>query len=124
MTTAGGPELSIRVVTATGPLDIAGGPRLKSSLAQDPTEADTHLIVDLREVEFADSTGLSILLNAARRRVAGGRHFVVVCRSGPVLRLLELTALTQTLRVVGSVEEARKLIQQAVGGPYRPADGD
>lgn len=122
MTTDGPPKSSIRVVTLTGPLDIAGGPALTSALAE--VDIDAHLVVDLREVGFADSTGLSILLNAARRRVANGRHFVVACRPGPVLRLLELTALTQTLNVVDSVDAARAVIDRAVMGPFRRATED
>lgn len=117
MTDAGLPPT--RVIAFAEALDIEGAPGLKAALEQDAGAPRSHLVLDLRDAGFADSTGLSLLLNAARRRAAAGCHLVVVCEPGPVLRLLELTALTQTLNVVDSLDAAHAVIERAAAGPFR-----
>jgi anti-sigma B factor antagonist len=117
MTDAGLPPT--RVIAFAKALDIEGAPELKAALEQDAGAPRSHLVLDLRDAGFADSTGLSILLNAARRSAAAGCHLVVVCEPGPVLRLLELTALTQTLNVVDSLDAAHAVIERAAAGPFR-----
>jgi anti-sigma B factor antagonist len=108
-----------RVITFDRTLDVANAPDLRDALAATAGAAAAHVVLDLRGVDFADSTGLSVLLNAARRNTASGRHLVVVCGPGPVMRLLELTALTQTLNVVATVDDAHGLIGRAAAGPFR-----
>ncbi|WP_354700862.1 hypothetical protein DSM112329_01154 [Paraconexibacter sp. AEG42_29] len=110
-----------RVVAFRGALDVATAETFKTALAQQADEPITDLIVDLRGVTFADSTALSILLNATRRRVTAGRFLVTVCSPGPVLRLMELSALTQTLNVVDSIAAAHAKIASSEAGPFRPA---
>ena len=61
--------------------------------------------MDLRELEFLDSTGLSVLVKANRRAVEAGQRFALV-RGGPqVQRLLELTGVADRLTVVDTPEE-------------------
>jgi anti-sigma B factor antagonist len=65
------------IVAVTGELDIATVPRLDRALRR--AEVDAALVVlDLRELEFPDSSGAHLLLAADRRiRRAGGRLVVV-----------------------------------------------
>jgi anti-sigma B factor antagonist len=67
-------------VAVTGELDIAAVPQLDRALRR--AAADCALVVlDLRELEFIDSSGAHLLLAADRRiRRAGGR--LVVVRGG------------------------------------------
>jgi anti-anti-sigma factor len=102
-------------------LDLAGAPELREALKSAAGPPPAHVILDLRGADFADSAGLSVLLNASRRSIASARHLVVVCSPGPVLRLLEMTALTQTLNVVATIEAAQDVIERAAAGPFRPA---
>jgi anti-sigma B factor antagonist len=67
---------AVRVVV-TGELDILTVPRLDRALRRAQSDADS-IILDLRELEFVDSSGAHLLLAADRRiRKASGRLVVV-----------------------------------------------
>ena len=60
------------VVIPTGELDLATAPSLESALGRAFTEsAGGRVVLDLRELEFIDSSGLRTLLTARRRAVTG-----------------------------------------------------
>ena len=87
------------VIDVRGELDAASALALAGPLTDIAIGGDSHVVLDLSELSFMDSTGMSVLLNARRRLTRQGRHLLVVCPSGPVMRLFELTSLIDTLRV-------------------------
>ncbi len=78
------------VLHLRGTLDYGTAPRLRACLTEYP---DTSVVIELRGLELLDSSGLAILLAAARRgvRVRGAE--------GRVRRLLERT---RTLEIFGA----------------------
>ena len=89
----GGP-LSVDVDTSGafvvhGDIDIAGGPTLESYVLR--SDDEMPIVLDLRDVDFIDSSGLRTLLSAARR--AQQHDTCVRLRHvGPALRrMLEIT---------------------------------
>ena len=68
-----------------GELDIAGSEAMNQALAL--VDGAPALRIDVRDVTFVDSAGLSILLRCARR----GRDVVLIGASDAVARLLEFT---------------------------------
>ena len=86
-------------ITVRGELDIATVPRLDRDLRQ--AETETALVVlDLRELEFIDSSGTHLLLAAHRRMCAAGGRLVVVRGAPEVTWLLELIGLDLELELV------------------------
>jgi anti-sigma B factor antagonist len=64
-------------VAVTGELDIATVPRLDRALRRAQAAADS-IVLDLRGLDFVDSSGAHLLLAADRRiRQAGGRLIIV-----------------------------------------------
>lgn len=91
------------VLALFGELDVASSPTLEAELAR---VADRRLvIVDLRELEFIDSTGLGVLVNAHQHAQQAGRRFALVRGLGQVQRLLALTGLADQLPVADTREE-------------------
>lgn len=93
------------VVEISGELDLASGPELERKLeevAQAPIEL---LVIDLREVEFMDSTGLSIIVKAHQRFAQAGRQLALVRGTSQVQRLLDLTGVAERLQLVDSPDE-------------------
>ena len=72
-----------------GDIDIAGGPTLESYVLRSAN--GMPIVLDLREVEFIDSSGLRTLLSASRR--ARQENTVVRLRNVGVAvrRMLEIT---------------------------------
>jgi anti-anti-sigma factor len=92
------------VLTLFGELDLASSPALEEEL--DRRVGTEAIVVDLRELEFIDSTGLSVLVRSHQRAIDTGLTFgIVSARDGQVQRLLDLTGLLERLRVAGTPEE-------------------
>ena len=83
------------VLTVRGEIDMATAPRLRAALERAAGAAGGA--VDLRAVEFMDSTGLSALV-AAHQALA---RLVIVCPPGPGRRALEVSGLMSLLEIVG-----------------------
>ena len=97
---------SADVFDVRGELDAASALGLAGPLTDIANDGDGAVVLDLSELSFMDSTGMSVLLNARRRLTRQGRQLLVVCPSGPVMRLFELTSLIDTLRVHPSKDAA------------------
>jgi stage II sporulation protein AA (anti-sigma F factor antagonist) len=93
------------LVVVSGELDVASGPTLEQELAKADASDAQLVILDLRDLEFIDSTGLSILIKAHQQAEASGRRFAVVRGRSQVQRLLGLTGLEERLTLVDSPEE-------------------
>ena len=92
-------------IVISGELDLASGPELEAELARLRQSPPDVLIVDLRQLDFMDSTGLSILVKAHQQAVEDGREFGLVRGTQQVQRLLELTGVTERLPMADSPEE-------------------
>lgn len=93
------------VIGVRGELDLASSPALERELESGNASSATLVIVDLRELEFMDSTGLSVLVRAHQRATEKGQQFAVVRGSQQVQRLLSLTGVAERLTLVDSPEE-------------------
>src|SRR5918912_3511410 len=101
----------VEVLEVTGEVDIASASKLISGLNEAVGDCDHPVVVDLSAVDFMDSTGLALLLNAHRRLARREQGFAVVCADGPVHRVFEITDMVETLKVrptrEGAVNAAR-----------------
>jgi len=97
---------SAHLVTVRGELDIGSALSLAGPLTEITSDGDGPVLLDLSDLAFMDSTGMSVLLNARRRLTRTGRRMAIVCPSGKVLRLFEMTSMIDTLRVHGTREAA------------------
>ena len=85
------------VVAVRGELDIASAPRFKLTLETAESGDVRLVIVDLAELQFIDSTGLRVLLDAKRRASAAGGDLRIVNARGEVRRLLEIAGVLELL---------------------------
>jgi anti-sigma B factor antagonist len=90
----------VRVVLS-GDLDVSTAPSVEEQLiALEDDQLPPRLVIDLSDLGFIDSTGLSLLINADRRGRKAGRHVTIVSGSGPPRRILETTGLGRRLDIV------------------------
>jgi anti-anti-sigma factor len=97
-------EGSAAVIAISGELDLASGPRLEQELAALNSDI-TLVVVDLRQLEFMDSTGLSIIVRAHQRLAERDCELSLVRGSPQVQRLLDLTGVAERVRLVQAPEE-------------------
>jgi anti-sigma B factor antagonist len=91
------------VLAPSGELDLASGPELEAELER--VKASELIIVDLRQLEFIDSTGLSVLVKANQQAQEAGRRFALVNGGSQIQRLLSLTGIADRLTLVETPEE-------------------
>src|SRR5712671_2763215 len=87
-------------VALSGELDISSAARVESELATAETAEPSVLILDLRGLEFMDSTGLRSVVSADARARESGRRLVVVRGPEAVQRIFRLTRLDERLEMV------------------------
>lgn len=93
------------VVAVSGELDLRTSPELEAQLIR-AFEAGAELVIlDLRQIEFMDSTGLRVVLSAHQRAHETGRRFALVPGADQVERVLTLTGVRDLLTVVDAPEE-------------------
>ena len=92
------PDRDRVIVAVGGELDLAHIGALQAALDELRSAGWTDIVADLRELQFIDSTGLSLLLAADRDARRQGWTFSVADASPAVTRLLELSGLTGHFR--------------------------
>ena len=90
-------EDGTRVVSLSGELDLSNAETAETAL-QEAREADAPLIIDMRELEFIDSTGIALLVGIIRDE--GSEIRFVPSDSPSVTRVMELTGLAGRLSLV------------------------
>ncbi len=93
------------VIGVRGELDLASSPALEQELESGTAATAPLVIVDLRQLEFMDSTGLSVLVRAHQRATENEQQFAVVRGPQQVQRLLTLTGVAERLTLVDSPDE-------------------
>lgn len=85
-------------------------PQLKSELVLLNTNGVKNIILDLSAVKNSDSSGLSSILSGQRICKNCEGSFVVCGVSEHLIRLIEITKLSEVLSIVPSEEEAIDVI--------------
>jgi|SRR5476651_153018 len=85
-------------------------PQLKSELILINAEGQRNIILDLSQVKFADSSGLSSLLVGHRLCKNAEGVFIMVGLNDAVARLITISQLDSVLTIVPSVEEGIDLV--------------
>jgi anti-anti-sigma factor len=88
------PDRERVIVAVEGELDLASVSAVRTALDELLAAGWRNIVLDLRELTFIDSTGLSLLLDAERSARRHDAAFAIVDGSPPVARLLELVGLT------------------------------
>jgi anti-anti-sigma factor len=99
---------SVAVIAATGELDLSGAAVLEAEIERLAAEPELGTIVlDMRGLEFMDSSGLRLVVLADMRAREAGRRFVLVRGSETVHRVFEITRMSDRLEFVSDPGEVR-----------------
>jgi anti-sigma B factor antagonist len=100
----GGDQLIFKL---RGSLDLATSPTVRAALMDATDKGKRHIVVDLSQLEFLDSTGLGALIGAHRRATEHEGTFRLIVSEGPIARLLNITGLIRVLSVYHTLEDAK-----------------
>ena len=101
-----GPVGDRAVLQVTGEVDVYTAPMLREQLRDLSAKGAVHLIVDLGQVEFLDSTGLGALGGGLKRLREARGSLALVVSTPRILRIFQITGLTKALAVHRSPQNA------------------
>jgi anti-sigma B factor antagonist len=93
------------IVRLVGELDLYNAPEVRTVLLDVCAEQPERVVVDLREVDFVDSTTLGVLIEA-RTTLANRRSLLLASPRLETHRALTISGLDQHLAVHETVESA------------------
>lgn len=82
-----------------GELDMSTAPKLRDELLRLVTDGATMVTVDLSELAFVDSTGLSVLITGLKRLRQKGGELALRSPTPGTRRVLEITGLTEVFSI-------------------------
>jgi anti-sigma B factor antagonist len=86
-------------------LDSNIAPNLKSEMITLHAEGVRNIILDLTEVKYTDSSGLSALLVGNRILQEDGGIFILSSLSDHTLKLIKISQLDSVLNILPTIEE-------------------
>jgi anti-sigma B factor antagonist len=100
-------ELDARtsVIAVQGDLDLATAPQLKWMLLDALEEGHAHLVLDLKDSTFMDSTALGVLVGVSRNLGAKGT-LAIVCANDKLLKIFELSGMDGVFAIYSSLDDA------------------
>ena len=87
-------------LAARGEMDLATADIVDRELVKAEASDARRIILDLSGVEFIDSSGLKVLVYAARRSNSDSNRLAVVPGTGQVAKMLKLTGIEEFLTLV------------------------
>ena len=99
------------VVAASGDLDMLTAPALAEAVQAAAREEPAVLIVDLSEVEFLASAGMTVLITA-QQDLAPRSRFAVIADGPATSRPLTLVGVDTIIAVYRTLDEALKKLRE------------
>ncbi len=101
------------VYQVSGEVDTLTSPELDRALGEiyDSAEPVSSVVLDLTNVPFLSSAGLSILVDHHGRCARNGMTLSVVAAQRATLRAIQITALDRIIPLHGTVEDALAAVE-------------
>jgi anti-sigma B factor antagonist len=94
------------VVAVSGEVDLFTAPEFKQRVMAPIGAGIDHVVVDLMETTFIDSSSLGVLIGAHRRLKSRGGRLVVACDEESIIKTFRITGLDTVFTLTDSVEAA------------------
>jgi anti-sigma B factor antagonist len=98
-------EGTVAVIALHGELDLASAALLDAEVDRPEVMSARDVVLDLRDLQFIDSTGLRTLFGAYQRASARGQGFALTDGSPQVQRLLAITRMGEHMTIVSSPQD-------------------
>ena len=103
------------LIAVRGEVHVSTAPEFSERLNDAIAGGKTGVVIDMTGVDFIDSTGLSVLLNALRRVTRQQGTLALAVSNPTVLRLFEITRLDSTFDILPDRETAIARVRRGQG---------
>jgi anti-sigma B factor antagonist len=94
------------VLTVRGEIDVYTAPRLRQTIVDLVEAGANDIVVDMEAVDFLDSTGLGVLVEALKRVRSREGDLALVATQDKILKIFDITGLNKAFQIHGSVASA------------------
>ncbi|MEP7369643.1 MAG: STAS domain-containing protein [Dermatophilaceae bacterium] len=96
----------VTIVHVGGEIDVYTAPMLREHLDEHIAQGRNHLVVDLADVPFMDSTGLGVLVGRLKLVRGSDGSLRLVCPSERILKVFSITGLDKVFQIYASLDDA------------------
>lgn len=89
-----------------GEIDLYTAPEFKERMVELIEAGKTHIVVDLSQATFIDSTTLGVLVGGVKRLRPSGGALALVCTDQNITKIFEITGLDRVFAIHPSREAA------------------
>lgn len=94
------------LMSVEGEVDVYTSPQVKQELVALAESGVTHVILNLSQVEYLDSTGLGVLISGLKRLRENGGNLALVGPGMRILRIFEITGLDRIFDIYPTEQDA------------------
>ena len=94
------------VIALSGEVDLYTAPEFKQHLLEVIGQGATHVVVDLSDTTFIDSTTLGVLVGGLKRLRPNGGQLSLVCSDRNITKIFEITGLNKVFPIHQTRAEA------------------
>ena len=94
------------LIRVGGEIDVYTAPQLREAVLELIARDVSHVIADLRAVDFLDSTGLGAIVGGHKRLRANDGSLVLAASPERIVRLFRITGLDRAFSLYSSVPQA------------------
>jgi anti-sigma B factor antagonist len=99
-------EGNVWVIALSGEVDLYTAPEFKETLLDVIGQGAKHVVVDLTDTTFIDSTTLGVLVGGIKRLRPEGGQLVIVCSDRNITKIFEITGLNRVFPIHATRAEA------------------
>jgi anti-anti-sigma factor len=99
-------------VSLTGDLVANTATQLKEQLALLAQQGVVRIVLNLRNVNFMDSSGLNAFIEAHKQFLARGGRIILLAPTGAVSRVFKITGADRKFRIAATREQCLALLQE------------
>ena len=96
----------VTLVAVGGASDVYTAPKLRDRITELVADGEYHLIIDMEQVEFLDSTGLGVLVGGLKKVRAHDGSLQLICNQERLLKIFRITGLAKVFTIHDSAEAA------------------
>ena len=112
---------NIPVLRLSGELDLNSVPDVRRSIRALIDEGLVNFIINLTDLDFIDSSGLGVLVGGLARVREKQGEIKITCANKRILRIFEMTRLTQLFELYPTEEEAARSFRIGTVPPSPPS---
>lgn len=114
----------VPVLRLSGELDLNSVPDVRRSIRGLIDEGLVNFIIDLSGLDFIDSSGLGVLVGGLARVREKQGEIKIACSNKRILRIFEMTRLTQLFEIYPSDVEAARSFHVGTTPPQPPPSSE